>query len=144
MREVIDIRPYKNEDEKQVIAMWKIIFDGDPPWNEPKEMINRKLTVQPELFFVAQIKNKIVGTVVAGFDGVRGWIHHLAVLESYRNQGIASKLMKAAEEGLAIMNCPKINLQVRKKNGKVIAFYESIGYEVEDVVNLGKRIIETK
>ena len=136
----IEIRPYESKDHAQVVALWSKVFKDDPPWNEPASMIRRKLTVQPELFLVAVIDGQVVGTVMAGFDGVRGWIHHLAVRGSHRRQGIASSLMRAAEKGLEIAGCPKVNLQVRATNSKVIAFYRSLGYELEERASLGKRL----
>jgi len=136
----IEIRPYDSKDHAQVVALWSKVFKDDPPWNEPASMIRRKLTVQPELFLVAVIDGQVVGTVMAGFDGVRGWIHHLAVRGSHRRQGIASSLMRAAEKGLEIAGCPKVNLQVRATNSEVIAFYRSLGYELEERASLGKRL----
>lgn len=140
MMSPLGIRPYQPKDHAQVVALWSEVFADDPPWNEPAAMIRRKLTVQPELFFVACIDERLVGAVMAGFDGVRGWIYHLAVHQAYRRQGIASALMRAAEEGLAAVGCPKINLQVRATNREVIAFYRALGYEVEDRASLGKRL----
>ena len=140
MIETLEIRPYQPKDHAQVVALWSDVFVDDPPWNEPAAMIRRKLTVQPELFFVACINDQVVGAVMAGFDGVRGWIHHLAVYNSYRRQGIARSLMRAAEKGLEAAGCPKVNLQVRATNSSVIAFYRSLGYEVEDRASLGKRL----
>ena len=136
----IEIRPYDSKDHAQVVALWSEVFKDDPPWNEPASMIRRKLTVQPELFLVAAVDDQVVGTVMAGFDGVRGWIHHLAVRGSHRRQGIASSLMRAAEKGLEIAGCPKVNLQVRATNSQVIAFYRSLGYELEERASLGKRL----
>jgi len=138
--ETLEIRPYQPKDHAQVVALWSDVFADDPPWNEPAAMIRRKLAVQPELFFVACINDQVVGAVMAGFDGVRGWIHHLAVYNSYRRQGIARSLMRAAEKGLEAAGCPKVNLQVRATNSSVIAFYRSLGYEVEDRASLGKRL----
>ena len=135
-----EIRPYASEDHDQVVALWCDVFAEDPPWNEPAAMIRRKLTVQPELFFVALINRQVIGTVMAGFDGVRGWIHHLAVQSSHRRRGIASSLMRAAEIGLEAAGCPKVNLQVRATNSAVISFYRSLGYEVEERASLGKRL----
>lgn len=140
MKAMVDIRPYEAKDQTQVIALWNEVFPDDPPWNEPASMIRRKLTVQPELFLVAHVTGEVAGTVLAGFDGVRGWVHHLAVRASYRRQGLASSLMTAAEEGLAALGCPKVNLQVRATNSAVVAFYRSLGYEVEDRTSLGKRL----
>jgi ribosomal protein S18 acetylase RimI-like enzyme len=137
---MVDIRPYEAKDQTQVIALWNEVFPDDPPWNEPASMIRRKLTVQPELFLVAHVTGEVAGTVLAGFDGVRGWVHHLAVRASYRRQGLASSLMTAAEKGLAALGCPKVNLQVRATNSAVVAFYRSLGYAVEDRTSLGKRL----
>jgi ribosomal protein S18 acetylase RimI-like enzyme len=136
----IEIRPYTSKDQAQVVALWSEVFKDDPPWNEPISMIRRKLTVQPELFLVAAIDGQVVGTVMAGFDGVRGWIHHLAVQSPFRRQGIAKALMRAVEKGLEIADCPKVNLQVRPTNKEVIAFYRSLGYEIEERASLGKRL----
>ena len=140
MPDALEILPYQISDHAQVVALWSAVFADDPPWNEPAAMIRRKLAVQPELFLVAAVNDRVIGTVMAGFDGVRGWIHHLAVQESHRRQGIASLLMHAAEAGLEAMGCPKVNLQVRATNSAVIAFYRSLGYELEERASLGKRL----
>jgi len=78
--------------------------------------------------------------VMAGFDGTRGWIHHLAVLHEFRGRGIATALVREAEEGLAELGCPKINLQVRAENEGVVKFYRAAGYEVEQRVSMGKTL----
>jgi ribosomal protein S18 acetylase RimI-like enzyme len=136
----IEVRPYETKDQAGVVALWSDVFRDDPPWNEPASMIRRKLTVQPELFLVAVVDDQVVGTVMAGFDGVRGWIHHLAVQGPHRRQGIATLLMSAAERGLEAAGCPKVNLQVRATNTEVIAFYRSLGYELEERASLSKRL----
>jgi ribosomal protein S18 acetylase RimI-like enzyme len=136
----VEIRPYRSEDQSQVVALWKAVFPDDPPWNEPVSVIRRKLTVQPELFLVGLVNGRIVATVVAGFEGVRGWIHHLAVHEEYRHKGIGTMLMRSAEQGLEELGCPKVNLQVRATNTAVISFYRSLGYDVEERASLGKRL----
>jgi len=136
------IRSFETQDHTEVVSLWKDIFPDDPPWNEPTTVIRRKLTVQPELFLVGYVDGRLVATVLAGFDGVRGWIHHLAVRRSHRRQGIARALMAAAEEGLAKLGCPKVNLQVRATNTAVISFYRTLGYSVEERASLGKRLGE--
>jgi len=136
----VEIRPYGSEDQSQVIALWKAVFPDDPPWNDPVSVIRRKLTVQPELFLIGHVNDRIVATVIAGFDGVRGWIHHLAVHPAYRRKGIATMLMRSAEQGLEALGCPKVNLQVRATNTAVISFYRSLGYDVEERTSLGKRL----
>lgn len=137
----LHIRPYQPVDEHEVIRIWqacKLIH----PANNPQRDIARKLSVQPELFLVAVIGEQVVGTCMAGYEGHRGWINYLAVAPEHQRQGIASHLMAAAEARLKASGCPKINLQVRTSNTGVIAFYESLGYAVDGVVSLGKRLVD--
>ena len=136
----IAIRVYRDSDHEDVVKLWREAFPKDPPWNEPTAFIRRKRTVQPELFFVAQVGDAVIGTVVAGYDGVRGWIYHLAVRQQYRRQGIARALMEQAEQSLIALGCPKVNLQVRMNNTAVIAFYKALGYDIDERVQLGKRV----
>ena len=135
------IRPFAAEDETAIIALWEIVFPNEAPWNDPRDMIARKKRVQPELFFVATDGASVTGTVIAGFDGVRGWIHHLAVHPDHRRKGLASELMRRAEAGLKSLGCAKLNLQVRSTNLGVIEFYRSLGFDVEDRASLGKPLL---
>lgn len=136
----VQVRRFAHADELVVVELWSRVFHDDPPWNEPRRMIQRKLRVQPELFLVAEVEARVVGTVLAGFDGVRGWIHHLCVEPTLQRRGVGRALVRAAEVGLAALDCPKVNLQVRATNAAVIAFYEAIGYSVEARASLGKRL----
>ena len=132
------VRPFVTDDREAVAALWRRVFTGDPPWNEPNDMIARKESVQPDLFLVGVLGERVAGTVLAGFDGVRGWVHHLAVLPEFRRKGFASLLMDRAEEGLLELGCPKLNLQVRADNADVVAFYESLGFDMEARISMGK------
>jgi len=132
------IRTYQAEDREEVVALWKISFAGDPPRNEPSLVIDRKLLENDELFFVGVSSGSVVGTVLAGFDGVRGWAYHLAVAPELRRRGLAGALMDHAEAMLLSRGCPKLNLQVRTSNAEVVAFYESRGYAIDQVISLGK------
>ena len=132
------IRTYLAGDREGVVALWRSAFSGDPPWNEPDDVIARKRSVQADLFFVGVLGECVAGTVLAGFDGVRGWVYHLAVLPELRRRGFAGLLMDRVEEGLLELGCPKLNLQVRRSNPDVIAFYESRGHSIDDVISLGK------
>ena len=138
MRDAIEIRAYQGGDHDAVVALWRLAFAGDPPWNAPEDVITRKLTTQRDLFFVGLAGDRLAGTVLAGFDGVRGWVHHLAVHPEWRRRGIAGCLMDRAEASLLELGCPKLNLHVRRSNAEVVAFYEARGHRVDDVLVLGK------
>jgi ribosomal protein S18 acetylase RimI-like enzyme len=133
------IRQYKAADRDDVIELWKecgLVV----PQNDPIRDIERKLKVNPEWFLVGELQVNIVATCMAGYDGHRGWINYLAVAPKYRRQGFAGKLMQEAERILRRAGCPKINLQIRTSNSDVIEFYKAIGYSIDDVVSMGKRL----
>ena len=136
----IEIRPYHAADKDAVIALWgrcKLLA----PANHPEQDIERKLTVNPELFLVAVADERIIGTCMAGYEGHRGWINYLAVTPEYQQQGIARRLMQVAEDKLRALGCPKINLQIRETNTHVIEFYQRLGFDKDHVVSMGKRLV---
>ena len=135
---MIEVRTYEESDEAAVAALWREVFPDEPAHNVPEEVITRKLAVQRELFFVAVEDGEIVGTAMAGYDGHRGWVYAVAVKPSHRRRGIGAALMARVEEGLRAAGCPKLNLQVRASNRVAVAFYERLGYAVEERVSMGK------
>jgi len=138
--EGLTVRRFEPADEQAVVSLWKQC-DLTRPWNDPCKDIARKLGVQGDMFLVAFLSGQVVGSVMAGYDGHRGWINYLAVAPDYRHRGLGRRLMAEAERRLLALGCPKINLQVRLANQKAIEFYRHIGYAQDDVVSLGKRII---
>ena len=140
MKDKLLIRAYHKEDQHDVIDLWiqcNLVVSS----NNPKKDIERKLDVNPELFLVGFFNESLAATCMAGYEGHRGWINYLAVAPQYRRQGVATRMMDAAEKSLTSAGCPKINLQVRTSNKAVIQFYESIGFSNDDVVSLGKRLV---
>lgn len=135
------IRPYEHRDQASLIALWHAC-DLVRPWNDPERDIARKLTEQPELFLVVDDVTPCVASVMAGFDGHRGWVNYLAVSPAHRGRGIARLLMDTVERGLAERGCPKLNLQVRATNAGLVAFYRALGYVQDDVLSFGRRLIE--
>jgi ribosomal protein S18 acetylase RimI-like enzyme len=111
-------------------------------WNDPKKDIKRKIKVNPELFLLGFIDNRLIATVVGGYDGHRGWINYLAVDPAYKQRGFGKQIMEAVEEKIGALGCPKINIQVRADNKDTLKFYESIGYKIDKVVSIGKRLEE--
>lgn len=137
----MQIRIFLPGDESAVINLW-FRCNLVVPWNNPKLDIERKLKVDRELFLVGLIDDKIVASVMGGYEGHRGWINYLAVDPDYRRQGLGREIMEAVEERIRTFDAAKINLQVRMSNLEAIRFYESIGYKVEEIVNMGKRLEE--
>jgi len=132
------IRVYEVADEDRVVELWRtcgLIV----PWNDPKQEILRKLAVQPELFLVGVTDERIVATVMAGYDGHRGWLYSLAVTPDLQRQGLGRQIVEAAVARLTNLGCRKVNLQVRASNTQVIDFYRKLGFEVEELISMGKR-----
>jgi len=143
---MIDIRPYRDTDRPAVVAIWERC-GLTRPWNDPGRDIARKQAVDDGLFLVAVHSGDavgdeaVVGSAMFGYDGHRGWVNYLAVDPDHQGQDIARTLMDRGEEMLIRLGCPKLNLQVRSDNRNAIAMYRRLGYDVDDVVSLGKRLI---
>jgi ribosomal protein S18 acetylase RimI-like enzyme len=133
-------RSFKEADEDAVVELWKEC-GLTRRWNDPGKDIARKLTVQPELFLVGEKDGMIVATVMAGYDGHRGWVNYLAVAPQHRRQGFGRLLMQQAEGRLLALGCPKLNIQVRTSNAEALGFYRSLGYTQDETVSFGKRLI---
>ena len=133
------IRQYEDTtDRTQVIALWHNVFGYETAHNEPNLAISKKIAAQDGLLFVAVDNNNIMGTIMAGYDGHRGWLYSVAVHPSKRLSGLGSMLVHHAEKALANLGCLKINLQLLATNEATAAFYKSLGYSVEPRVSMGK------
>ena len=137
---MMQIRSFDPADEESVVDLWKRC-GLLRPWNDPHKDIARKMLVQAELFLIGVVDEDIIASVMAGFDGHRGWINYLAVDPNHRRQGYGQRLMAEAEYRLRHLGCPKINLQIRKDNLAAIQFYQQIGFSEDAVVSFGKRLI---
>ena len=137
---MMQIRPFEPADESAVVALWKECR-LTRPWNDPHKDIARKLAVQPELFLVGIFKEAVIATVMAGYEGHRGWVNYLAVAPAFRGRGFARELMERVEQLLLRRGCPKVSLLVRTSNPEAVAFYRHLGYVQEEAVSLGKRLI---
>lgn len=137
----IQIGPYDDAVHRQeVIAIWTRVFGYQTAHNEPSLAIDRKCAVGDDRIYVATIDGAVIGTILAGYDGHRGWLYSLAVLPEHRRHGVGTALVRHAEEALARCDCLKVNLQILESNVEVVAFYEKLGYEVEPRISMGKRL----
>lgn len=137
----IELRRFEPPDSGPVIELWERC-DLTRPWNDPRRDIDRKAAHADGIFLVAVRAGHVIGTVMAGYDGHRGWINYLAVDPDERGAHVASTLMAAAERSLADLGCAKINLQIRRTNLDARLFYERLGYIEDDVISMGKRLVD--
>ena len=145
------ITTYDNTKHRdQVIALWQQVFGYEAAHNAPELVIDKKLAFGDGLFFVAldgkvevaSATSTVIGTVMAGYDGHRGWIYSIAVSPDYQKQGIGSALLAFAERKLSDLGCMKINLQIMEGNEAVESFYVANGYRTEKRISMGKRLWE--
>lgn len=134
------IRTFHAADEGAVVALWDEC-GLTRPWNDPHKDIARKLEVQPELFLVGVVDEALIASVMAGYEGHRGWMNYLAVAPRFRERGYGRALVEHVERLLLERGCPKINLQVRASNPAAVAFYRRLGYAQDESISLGKRLI---
>lgn len=128
-----EITQFKDEQREQVLKLWEIcslLFPG----NDPDYDIDLKMKFQPGLFYIMVIGGSVAGSVMAGFDGHRGWLNYLCVHPDYRNRGYGRNLISHAVQKLKELGCPKVNIQIRKNNTGVIDFYKKAGFYNHDVI----------
>ncbi|MEO1208173.1 MAG: GNAT family acetyltransferase [Cyanobacteria bacterium J06638_20] len=134
------IRTFQSSDREAVVQLWKdcgLVV----PHNNPQRDIDRKLTVMPEWFLIGEMDAQVMASCMVGYEGHRGWLNYLAVRPDMQKRGFGQQIVAHAEALLLKAGCPKINLQIRSTNQRVIEFYEGLGYKQDPVINLGKRLI---
>lgn len=133
----VRVRRFAPRDGEAVAHLWRECFPHDPARNNPEDLIARKLARDPDLFWVATDAMDVVGAAMGGYDGVRGWLYHVAVSPERRHEGIGRALVERALAEFEAIGCPKVNLQVRASNPDVAAFYEALGFAPDDVASYG-------
>lgn len=134
----ISVRPFREEDQEDVLELWEVVFPGAPPHNNPVRDLRTRSEIPPELFLVALQDGRIVGTVMAGCEGSGGWVYYLGVYPENRRAGIGTALMKRIEATLISQGCQELHLQIWAHKDEVQAFYESLGYFPEGRSGMGK------
>jgi len=135
------IRVFTEKDRLSVVALWEECALVKPQ-NDPNKDIDRKLSVDPDLFLVGIDQGELVATVMGGYEGHRGWINYLAVKPAAQRRSYGKQVMEEVERLIKLKGSPKINLQVRSGNDKILAFYRAIGYSIDETISLGKRLEE--
>ena len=135
----MEIRVFVEADTDAVIDLWQLA-NLTHPNNDSALDIKRKMNDSPWGFLVAMDGKTIIGSIMVGYDGHRGWINYLACHPNHRRRRVAKSLMNEAKKLLLERGCPKINLQVRSGNEAAVKFYESIGYLDDNVTSFGLRL----
>ena len=133
------LRSYRPGDREALVSLWSIC-ELTRPWNNPHRDIDRKLARDGDNLLVLEQGGQLIASVMVGYEGHRGWVNYLAVHPDHRRQGLGRLLMDVAERRLRDLGCAELNLQVRASNETATEFYRQIGYTVDDVVSLGKRL----
>ncbi len=132
---------YRDHHFNGVDRLWLRAFPDDPPRNRAANSIPPKLAQEDELFWVAlDEQDTVIGTIMAGWDGHRGWLYSLAVDPDHRFVGLGSALVETAISGLAGRGCTKVNLQIRAVNEGLVTFYEKLGFQTEPRISMGREI----
>lgn len=135
----VSIRPLEPADAHTAVGLGEET-GLTRPWNDPHADIARARQMWPNLLLVAVDAGAVVGAVMAGYDGHRGWLYYLATDPSRQGSGIGSALVAEAERRLVALGCPKVQLMVRNENASVLSFYAARGYDEGDVAVYGKRL----
>jgi ribosomal protein S18 acetylase RimI-like enzyme len=133
------IEPATTADASAVIALWHAC-GLTRPWNDPQADFTIALATSTSAILLAREEGVIVASIMTGFDGHRGWVYYLGVDPAQRRHGLGRQMMAAAESWLRDAGVPKIQLMVRGDNQAATGFYRALGYQLQDVLTLGRRL----
>ena len=128
------------EDKDDAVALWTTC-GLTVPWNDAFVDFDRALDTQTSTVLGLKEGETLIGTVMVGYDGHRGWMYYLAVDPAHQQAQHGKRLVKAAENWLREQDCPKVQLMVRSSNSSVIGFYQALGYKDDDVLVLSRRFV---
>lgn len=132
------IRPLEISQRDAAVALWEAC-GLTRPWNDPYADFDRALSGSASTVLGAFDAGALLGTAMVGHDGHRGWVYYLAVDPAKRGRQLGRALMQASEAWLADRGAPKLNVMIRGDNAVTRAFYEAVGYRLDDVVVYSRR-----
>ena len=115
----------------EVIQLWRKAGIGVSS-SDSKVEVERMLNRNPDLFLIGILKDKVIAVVMGGFDGRRGYVHHLAVDPTYQRKGLGTKIMTKLSENFCQKGIHKIHLFIEKRNKEVIDFYRNLGWDIRE------------
>lgn len=136
---MVAVAPLAPGEAAQATLLWR---DAGllRPWNQPEADIAAALANATSTILAIRDGDHVIGTVMVGYDGHRGWLYYVAVAPDHRGSGLGGMLVAAAEAWLGERGASVVRLMVRAENDAVTGFYRALGYEAGDFVVMGKRI----
>ena len=132
------IRVAENGDEAAVAALWRscgLIVSYNDPVLDFRNAISSPCS---DVLLAEDDKNEVVGSVMVGYDGHRGWLYYVAAAPSVQGMGVGRNMVEAAEQWLRDRGVSKVQLLIRETNKKVVRFYEHMGFEPAALIVMGK------
>jgi ribosomal protein S18 acetylase RimI-like enzyme len=138
------VRPATAEDEPAVVALWRVC-DLLAPYNDPAADFRfARAGLSSDVLVAEDETGALVGSVMVGHDGHRGWLYYVAASPASRGEGVGRLMVREAEDWLRQRGVVKAQLLVRETNTKVVGFYEHLGFEVTPRVLMGKWLIDPR
>ncbi len=134
-------RAIEDGDVEKTVTLWRAC-GLTRPWNDPYKDISFARSGQASTVLVAEEEGRIIASVMTGHDGHRGMLYYVAVEPSLRRRGLGKAAVRAAEAWLAAQGVWKVNLLVRTENAAVKGFYEALGYEVNPVLCMARKLAD--
>ena len=138
---IVQFDPQSHGDK--VVSLWEKVFGDETTPMAPDLVIEKEMETDRGLSFVALSGESVIGAIMAGYDGHRGWIYAVAVLPNYQRHGIGSSLLAFAEQRLSALGCKKVNLQTMEGNEAAERFFSENGYQTEQRISMGKRVFQS-
>lgn len=135
----MDIVPLPKHLTDAAVDLWHLV-GLTRPWNDPRADLRRALRGPASTVLGGLGAGDLIATAMVGHDGHRGWVYYVAVHPASRRNGHGRQMMAACERWLAERKVPKVNLMVRSDNAVAQDFYATIGYSVDEVTVLSRRL----
>jgi N-acetylglutamate synthase len=139
--DIVETREFEIEDYDAVFELWKKVEGLDIAEGDDRETVRRFLKRNRGLSRVAAVGSTIVGAVLCGHDGRRGYIYHLAVDPAYQDLGIGRRLAAECREKLKAEGLERVNILVAHDNPRGREFWKCCGWEeLEGAVAMGRDV----